>query len=211
MALIVTSINKLMQHYYKNIGEDWFTYPNLYRSAVAQYDNARFLEVGSWKGRSVSFLGVEVKNQEKNIHITCVDTWCGSVDHPDFAKIDGNVIYNTFIENIEPIKDIITPVKMTSLEASETFEDETFDFIFIDAAHDYENVLKDMTAWYPKLKNGGLFSGHDYGTWAGVTKAVDEWVAANNIQDFIANYEEHTWSFYKSSCIDTSESINMVI
>jgi len=52
--------------------------------------------------------------------------------------------------------------KMTSLEASKLYEDETFDFIFIDADHQFKSVSEDIEAWIPKVKKGGVISGHDY-------------------------------------------------
>ena len=53
-------------------------------------------------------------------------------------------------------------LKMKSTEAAGTFEDEALDWVYIDARHDYISVLEDMNAWWPKVKPGGLFSGHDY-------------------------------------------------
>jgi len=53
-------------------------------------------------------------------------------------------------------------LKMKSTEAADTFKDESLDWVYIDARHDYESVLEDMNAWWPKVKQGGLFSGHDY-------------------------------------------------
>jgi hypothetical protein len=38
----------------------------------------------------------------------------------------------------------------------------------------YEDVKKDILAWYPKIKKGGFITGHDYTTFDGVKKAVDE-------------------------------------
>eukprot|EP01041_Mallomonas_annulata_P001864 gene1864-3615_t len=42
------------------------------------------------------------------------------------------------------------------------FSDDYFDFIYVDARHDYKGVLQDITDWWPKLKAGGIMAGHDY-------------------------------------------------
>ena len=47
------------------------------------------------------------------------------------------------------------------------------DFVYIDGAHDYENVKKDLEIYYPLLKKGGILCGHDFGR-EGLTKAVWE-------------------------------------
>lgn len=172
-----------MEHYYQNIGENWFSYQGLYTEMVKRYDNAKFVEIGCWRGRSACYLAVEIFNSNKNIQLYCVDTWLGSEEHKDMDVIKDNKLYDEFLGNIEPVKHIVTPVRNASLEAVKTFEDNYFDFIFIDASHDYENVLADLRAWYPKLKTGGYFAGHDYGnTWTGVNRAVDQWCQENNVR-----------------------------
>ena len=77
-----------------------------------------------------------------------------------------------------------------SVEGSKRFEDGFFDFVYLDAAHDYESVVDDLAAWWPKVKSGGILSGHDYfpdnrvwrGKEVGVWKAVNEFAEANNIE-----------------------------
>jgi hypothetical protein len=65
-----------------------------------------------------------------------------------------------------------------SHEAAPLFPDGHFDWIYVDASHFYEDVKRDLHAFFPKLKQGGYIAGDDYdrrGIWDhGVTRAVDE-------------------------------------
>lgn len=172
-----------MEHFYQNIGEDWFTYPNLYKKLVNSADNEfHFVEVGSWKGRSSVFMAVEIINSGKNIKFDCVDTWEGSVEHLEYNEIKEKKLYDIFLNNIESVKHVINPVKMPSLEAVNLYGDKTLDFIFIDASHEYEDVKRDIIAWLPKLKIGGVLAGHDYGVFDGVTRAANEIFQAHEIE-----------------------------
>jgi len=170
-----------MQHFYQNIGEDWFTYPNFYSSLVKNLcDGSKIVEVGSWRGRSACFLGVEIHNSGKNILLDCVDTWNGSEEHIGYDILKNDGLYNEFINNIKQISHIITPIRKESLDAVNMYEDESLDVVFLDASHKYEDVKADLNAWYKKVKKGGIFSGHDYPTWKDVVKAVDEFFPEKN-------------------------------
>jgi len=189
-----------MEHYYHNIGENWFTYPELYSSMVKKFgDNSHFIEVGVWKGRSAAYMGVEILNSGKSIKFDCVDVFSGSTEHLDSSSPffneellnDEDWLYNEFLKNTEPIKDIITPIRKISWEAAELYEDDSLDFVFIDAAHDYESVKKDITAWFPKIKKGGVLAGHDYPYWE-VSNAVNEFFGENKIE-----VKEGCWVYEK--------------
>ena len=54
--------------------------------------------------------------------------------------------------------------------------DRSLDFVVIDAEHGYESVVADISAWLPKLKQGGVLFGHDYGhpRFPGVKRAFDK-------------------------------------
>jgi len=49
-----------------------------------------------------------------------------------------------------------------SIDAAKTFQDNSIDFVYLDARHDYHSVSTDLRAWYPKVKVGGIIAGHDY-------------------------------------------------
>jgi hypothetical protein len=68
--------------------------------------------------------------------------------------------------------------RMLSHEAAPLFPDGHFDWMYVDASHFYDDVKRDLGAFFPKLKQGGYIAGDDYdrrGIWDhGVTRAVDE-------------------------------------
>src|SRR3990167_166244 len=56
-----------------------------------------------------------------------------------------------------------TFVEKFSMDAVKDFEDESLDFVYIDANHGEPYVTDDITQWAKKVKSGGVVSGHDYG------------------------------------------------
>ena len=162
-----------MKHFYQTCGENWFNYPEIYSQAVLDANNnSHFVEVGSWKGMSSVFMAVEIVNSKKSIKFDCIDLW--GTD-PSKVYADKKDLYHTFIKNIEPVKHIINPIVSNSWEAASLYEDHSLDFVWLDAGHDYEDIKKDIAAWYPKVKIGGTIAGHDFTTAPGVSQAVREY------------------------------------
>lgn len=154
-----------MEHFYYKI-HGWFDFQNLYSQAVnsAPNEGSHFVEVGSWKGTSSSYMAVEIANSGKKIKFDCVDTWLGSPEHQkgDQPEVNQGILFEVFQKNMEPVKDYYNPIRMDSIEAAKLYEDNSLDFVFIDAAHDTESVINDIKAWFPKVKSGGYICGHDY-------------------------------------------------
>lgn len=167
-----------MTHFYETI-RGWFTFPNLYSDMVKRFPSgSRFLEVGTFAGQSFAFLAVEIVNSGKEIKLFGIDGfgWSGLMEE--------------FMANMKPLNGDYTIIKGNSVELSETFVDHSFDFIFIDANHTYEEVKKDIEAYLPKVKKGGVLAGHDYHPiWSGVIKSVDELFG----DKIITNEQESTW------------------
>jgi predicted O-methyltransferase YrrM/GR25 family glycosyltransferase involved in LPS biosynthesis len=199
-----------MNHIYQEpqFGEDWFGYPNLYTQIIKKFPSgSNFVEIGSWKGKSSAFMAVEIANSYKNINLYCVDTWEGSVEHQGTEEL--NSLYNIFSDNMKPLTDYHIPLRMTSLEAAKQFENNSLDFVFIDASHEYEDVKNDINAWFPKVKNGGIIAGHDYYVtghdyFPGVKKAVNEIFDIAKLK-----FDEGCWIYEKS--IKENKDISKVL
>ena len=168
-----------IKHFYNEI--DHFgcinRYSTLYREVVKQAKGGEhFVEIGAWKGASTAFMAVEIANSKKNIRFDTVDTWLGANDSVeqknDKDVLDGN-LYQVFLENIKPIRSYVKPIQATSVDASKKYADKSLDFVFIDGGHTYDDLIADITAWQPKVKDTGILAGDDY-SWGGVKRAVDE-------------------------------------
>jgi SAM-dependent methyltransferase len=184
-----------MEHIYTQpqFGEPWFRSEKLYSEMVQKFpDRSKFIEVGSWKGKSASFMCVEIINSNKDIEFFCVDTWQGSKEHI-FSENNVNQLYQTFKSNMKPLEGFYKEIISKSTTASQYFENESLDFIFIDASHEYEDVKDDIKSWLPKLKKGGIIAGDDYGNidFPGVHRAVIESINSYQVRDNCWIYQKN--------------------
>lgn len=152
-----------------------FTFLELYNNMVQKFDNAIFVEIGVWKGKSTIYMAEKIMETRKNIQLWAVDIFEGNTGMANGQdKIPGNIL-QVYYKNIEPVKEYIHTIVGNSTEVHSQFQDENIDFIFIDGDHRYEAVKKDLKGWFPKLKIGGVIAGHDYNEPScGVRQAVDE-------------------------------------
>lgn len=152
-----------MEHFYHDI-VGWFTFPKLYSKMVERFPSgSKFLEIGTYAGKSFAYLVVEAINSGKEIEITGLDGFGWEGLKEDFDR------------NMKPVEGKYFVIKGNSIECSKQFPDKYFDFVFIDANHTYEDVKADILAYLPKIKDGGVIAGHDYcDDWKGVIQAVNE-------------------------------------
>lgn len=172
-----------MKDFYKQI-HGWFDWEDVYSDFAAKLQNGdRVCEVGCWRGKSICFLGQELQRLNKNVLVDCVDSW---------HDPDGSV--EIFKSNISRCGfDFISPHKINSVDGASLFNDGTFQFVLIDADHNFEPVKNDIAAWLPKVAPGGILCGHDYGgDHVGVKLAVDEVFGIGNFR-----VQGQVWIFKK--------------
>jgi predicted O-methyltransferase YrrM len=157
--------------------DGWFSehegrwYARFARSLVG----GTFVEVGSWKGRSTSFIG-RICNAHGS-RLVCVDHWRGSNDslaHTYEAALAIEDVEQTFRANMRALGIEVEVLAEPSVVAADRFAPASIDRLFLDASHDEESVARDLEAWAVRLRPEGVMAGHDYGgRHAGVKEAVD--------------------------------------
>lgn len=139
-----------------------------------------FVEVGSWKGRSTSFIG-RICN-ENGTRLVCVDHWKGSKDglaERYAATLAVEDVRQTFFDNMSRLGVTVEVLDEPSVQAAARFADGSVDRVFLDGSHDGPSVAEDLVAWSRTLRQGGVLAGHDYGAHKHpeLTAAVDAFAA----------------------------------
>jgi predicted O-methyltransferase YrrM len=171
-----------MNHFYFRI-PGWFNFQDVYSQAVREAkDGAHFVEVGAWKGKSAAYMAVEIANSGKRIGFDCVDHFLGSDEpqHHADADVKAGRLFEAFTINIAPVAHLVRVIKLTSTDAAASYRPASLDLVFLDGAHDLDNVRADIAAWRPKIKPGGVMAGDDW-NWPGVKAAVREAFASPEI------------------------------
>ena len=163
-----------MKHYCDEI-QGWFNFRQPYRDAIREASDASVLvECGCWKGKSAAFLLVEAISAGKYPEIHFVDHWGGSNEPDHKADPELERVFDLFLSNVDRSGYSNRTIhRQRTVDAAERFDDETVDFVWIDAGHEYEDVIADLRAWWQKVKPGGVIGGDDL-PMNGVKKAVSE-------------------------------------
>ncbi len=149
-------------------------------------------EIGVWKGE----LTAALLRRFPELTLYAVDPWdAGDAVMDRFFVQDTVLTKRTidkamrqlgnarqeFFKNTSFAHDRCIVLQDESSTAVKAVADNSLDFVFIDGSHLYTYVKQDIEQWLPKVKIGGLVSGHDYDGrndrtgWFGVKRAVDEY------------------------------------
>lgn len=156
--------------------------PHTGRTATREALAELFAELGYKKGAEI---GVRYGHYSQllcaknpDLELFCIDPWSPYRKH-SAESMEG--IYQVAKAKLAQYKTTI--IRKTSMEAVKEIPDNSLDFVYIDAMHEFDPVMMDILHWVPKVRRGGIVAGHDY-CWyyqGGVTLAVDTYTRAHNI------------------------------
>lgn len=143
-------------------------YPNWF-AGTAQSNFAQYLD--EYKGKDVSFLQLGAYTGDASVWLaeniltsidstlTDVDTWEGS-DEEVHHTFDWDNILSVYSEKTMPYQNIFMFIGTT--DRFFATNDETFDFVYVDADHTAEAVYTDGVNAWNVLKPGGILAFDDY-------------------------------------------------
>jgi len=141
--------------------------PNMGRDDLAklfaELNFTKGVEIGVWRGEYSEILC----KANPNLHLYSIDSWQLS----SYEKLEQEIALNApqsyfdgkYKEAVQRLSRYnCTIVKKDSMPALADFEDESLDFVYIDANHDFVSFTNDLHYWLKKIRPGGIISGHDY-------------------------------------------------
>ena len=155
------------------------------------------LETGIEKGKNATVMFENIPN----LKLYGVDSYkqhpqCSYAFHAAKRHWNPEAISDWKKQCIERMKgrDYVAIEKFTE-DAIHDIEDNSLDFVYLDADHSYDFTMQDIILWGRKLRKGGIMSGHDYfyerdGRRTKVKQAVDDYTNVHGIKFYITD-EDH--------------------
>jgi predicted O-methyltransferase YrrM len=137
-------------------------------------------EIGVKRGENA----IQIFKRVPSVKLYLIDPW--NKYSRSMTEQRAESYYQTALKQLKPYNTVF--MRKTSMQAVKEFKDGSLDFIYIDGMHDFDNVICDLVHWAPKVRKGGIVSGHDYLSNAvcGVARAVDAYVQAHGITHLYA-------------------------
>lgn len=137
-----------------------------------------------------------------NLHLTLVDPW---LYYPGYAETPDQETYEKMVLEVqEKFKDLPHRIiRDFSTNAAKMVPDGSLDFVYIDGNHDFLHVTEDITYWEPKVRVGGIISGHDFARYRGnpmychVKDVVQAWTYAHRISPWFVT-RDNSWLWVKA-------------
>ena len=156
-----------------------------------KFMDPKMLEIGCDVGDTAEFM----LRSHPMLHLTSIDPYENYIDWNGNNLNERESVYTKFMDRLKGYSNRFGLLRGYSDDVVGKVLDNFFDVVFIDGLHTYDQLSKDCVNYYPLLKDGGIFSGHDFTAIEGVNRAAKEFAATVNKE--IMTTECDVWYWYK--------------
>jgi hypothetical protein len=175
---------------------DWGVYYTIVPRLINQFGFNTAVEIGISFGSHCKKI-LETTNIKK---LYGIDPYLNYGDFTNLVTSDNyyEIFFHKVKNKLSVFGDRFELIRDFSLNAARRFKDGEIDIAFLDANHNYAEVLKDLEAWWPKIKEGGIMAGDDYATrHPGVPRAVNEFFGKKGISIMLDKDQPRVWIVFK--------------
>ncbi len=188
------------------IPDDWkcHTYNHVYfglveltikLSQLLEFEDNKMIEIGSYMGESTHIFGSCGLFTE----INCIEPFSGTENFNDKNNHTWEEVWEEYDINTRQFKDIVKLHEDYSYDEKvlSKFNDDEYDFVYVDGNHSFESTRQDFELYIPKIKSNGVLGGHDYQQGFGVDDALEEICDPSNLILF----RDSSWLIKKSDLL----------
>lgn len=143
------------------------------------------------------FMGENAKNMLENcpnLNLILVDPYLANdvnlttVNLEKYSIEGADDLMHNMLDRLSEFNGKFELMREHSASAALKIKNGYLDYVYIDGAHDYDNVIVDLMMWYPKVKEGGMLAGHDY-IHKPVAEAVGDWTRNKRIKLYVEGFD----------------------
>lgn len=175
--------------------------PNVGKDDLAKLLHELDFKVGVEVGVAEGDFSKKLCEANPQMKVYGVDAW---KSYGNYSSVYSAQKLDSFYEQAKKLPVLFSNyeiIKEFSMDAVKKFEDNSLDFVYIDANHENPYITEDIVEWSKKIKSGGIVSGHDYyrgGKKFNVIEAIHKYTKDNNIKPwFVLGLKEKIPGFIR--------------
>jgi len=174
----------------------------LYYFSFTPFCEGRVVEIGSFKGKSTSWIATALRDKKLNDRVVAIDPHINTYDFevvPDYEETSSFAVFKENLLKMQ-LTSWVETLKMTSEAAAENWTDPVR-LLFVDGSHRHEDVLKDFQLWEPLVAQNGIICVHDTKYFPGVVRATKEYFdESTHLKDMLRLKNMRVFQKIKMEC-----------
>lgn len=159
--MFINTLNYIKKRFDIDINKNIIDISSTNRNTLAELFNELGFKIGAEIGVERGIYSKAILRRNPQLKLYSIDAWTKYSNYRHIVSQDKfDFLYEETKKRLAPYNCEI--IKEFSLDAINRFKDNSLDFVYIDANHEFKYVVDDISEWSKKVRKGGIVSGHDY-------------------------------------------------